>query len=106
MCFCTLYLCGLCECILCAFGDGAKVSAIEYSKTGDRRNNQQHKACKTGGDVELEEEGGKKKKQQLMEIKGKKERKDRRGRRGRRHKREFTRGPYPGIISIHFLECS
>lgn len=52
----ALYLCGLCKCVLCAFRDGAKVSAIYYSKTSHRRNNQQHKACKTGGHVELEEE--------------------------------------------------
>lgn len=52
----ALYLCGLCKCVLCGFGDGAKVSAIDNSKTGHRRNNQQHKAGETWGDVELEEE--------------------------------------------------
>lgn len=53
---CEPYLRGLRKCILCAFGDGAKVSAVEDSKTGYRRNNQQNKAGETGGHVELEEE--------------------------------------------------
>lgn len=62
-----LYLCGLCEGVLCAFGDGPEVSPINYSKTGHGRNNQQHKACKTGGHIELEEvtDG---EEQQLIEI--------------------------------------
>lgn len=62
----SLYLCGLSECVLCAFGDGAKVSAVDYGQTGHRRNDQQHKARQTGRDVELPEQREKKK---LMEIK-------------------------------------
>lgn len=55
MCICEPYLRGLCKCVLCAFGDGAQVPAVEDSKTGYRRNDQQNKAGETGGHVELEE---------------------------------------------------
>lgn len=53
---CEPYLRGLCKCVLCAFGDGAKVPAVEDGKTGYRRNDQQNKAGETRGHVELEEE--------------------------------------------------
>lgn len=52
----SLYLCGLRECILRASGDGAKISAIDNSKNGNRGNNKQHKPSQAGRDIELEEE--------------------------------------------------
>lgn len=65
--FCVLYLCGLCEGVLCVFGDGPQVSPIDDGKTGDRRNNQEHKARKTGRHIELEEATDREE-QQLVEI--------------------------------------
>lgn len=41
----VLYLRGLCEGVLCAFGEGAQVSTIDYSETSQGRDNQKHKAC-------------------------------------------------------------
>lgn len=54
--FGSLYLCGLRKCILCAFGDGAEVSAVDNGQDSHRRNDQQYKASKAGRHIELEDE--------------------------------------------------
>lgn len=50
-----VYLCGLCERILCAFWDGTKVSAVDDSQSSHRWNNQQNKTRQAGRDVKLED---------------------------------------------------
>lgn len=52
---CMVYLCGLGQSILRAFGNGAKISAVYHSHPGQRGNNQEHEARQAGGDVELQE---------------------------------------------------
>ena len=59
MCVCVCvwsHLSGLSQGVLCAFGDGAQVSAIDHCKNSHGRDDHQHKRCKTGGHVELEED--------------------------------------------------
>lgn len=58
--FGSLYLCGLRECILCAFGDGAEVSPVDNSQDTHRRNDQEYKARKAGRHIELEDERNRK----------------------------------------------
>lgn len=55
-----LYLCGLCERVLRAFGDGAKKSAKKKSDNDHRRDDHQHEARQTGRDVKLKKGRGNK----------------------------------------------